>query len=63
MHRGLPVLKSRESVVFGSSESEFEASVNSTLAWASEKTTSGSCIISYVPSANDVSICNAVKVN
>jgi len=55
MHQGLPVLKSIESVVFGSSESEFGASVKlMMLASASEKTTSGSWINSYVPSTNDV---------
>ena len=50
-----------ESVGFGSSESEFGTSVNSTiLAWASEKSPSGSWMSSYVPSANEVvSICNA----
>ena len=38
MYRGLPVLVSIELVDFGSSESEFGASVSSTtLAWASEK--------------------------
>ena len=36
MHRGLPVLMSIELVDFSSSESEFGASVNSTLARASE---------------------------
>ena len=51
-----------ESVVFGSSESEFGVSVKSTtLAWASEKSPSGSWMSSYVPSANDVvSICNVI---
>ena len=54
-----------ESVDFGSSESEFGASVNSTmLAWASEISSSGSWMSSYVPSANDVvSICNAIIEN
>ena len=53
-----------ELVDLGSSESKFGASVKLTmLAWASEKTTSGSWINSYVPSANDVSICNVVKIN
>ena len=53
-----------ELVDLGSSESKFEASVKLTmLAWASEKTTSGSWMSSYVLSANDVSICNAVNVN
>ena len=61
MHRGLPVLKSIESVDFGSSESEFGASVNSMLVQALVKTPSGSWIYSYVPSTNDVSICNAVE--
>ena len=62
MHRGLPVVVSIESVDFGSSESEFGASVSSTiLAWASEKSPSGSWVSSYVPSANDVvPICNAI---
>ena len=54
-----------ESVDFGSSESEFGASVNSTtLAWALEKSPSGSWMSLYVPSANDViSLCNVVNVN
>jgi len=54
-----------ELVDFESSESEFGASINSTmLAWALEKSPSSSWISSYVPSANDViSICNAVIVN
>ena len=54
-----------ESVDFGSSESEFGASVNSTaLAWALEKSPSGSWMSLYVPSANDIiSTCNAVNVN
>jgi hypothetical protein len=44
-----------KSVDFGSSESKFGASVSSTiLAWASEKSPSGSWINSYVPSANGV---------
>ena len=62
MYRGLPVLISKESLDFGSSESEFEASVSSTiLAWASEKSPSGSWMSSYVPSANGViSIWNAI---
>ena len=43
MHWGLPVIVSIESVDFGSSESESGASVSSTtLAWASEKSLSGS---------------------
>ena len=64
MHRVLPVLVSIELVDFGSSESEFGASVSSTtLAWASEISLSGSWMSSYVSSANDVSICNAVNVN
>ena len=55
MHRGLPSVVSIESVNFGSSESEFGASVISTmLAWASEISPSGSWISSYVPSASDV---------
>ena len=51
-----------ESVDFGSSESEFGASVSSTiLAWALEISPSGSWINSYVPSANGViSIWNAI---
>ena len=55
MHRAL-------SVGFGSSESGFGTSVNSTmLASASEKSPSGSWMSSYVPSISDiVSICNAV---
>ena len=59
---GLPLVESIESVDFGSSESEFGASVNLTiLSWASEKSSSGSWMSSYVPSANEVvSICNAV---
>ena len=62
MHQGLPIVVSIESADFGSSESEFGALVNSTtLAWASEKSPSGSWISSYVPSANGViSICNAI---
>ena len=62
MYRGLPVLMSIKSIDFGSSESEFEASVSSTiLAWASKKSPSGSWVSSYVPSANGViSICNAI---
>ena len=64
MLRGLPVLKSKESVDLGSSESKFGASVKLTmLAWASEKTPSGSEMNSYVPLTNDVSLCNAVNVN
>ena len=65
MQRGLPVVISIKSVDLGSSESEFEVSANSTiLAWASEKSPSGSWMSSYVPSANDVvSICNAVVGN
>ena len=55
MHRVFPVLVSIESVDFGSSESEFGTSVNSTiLAWASEISPSGSWISSYVPSASEV---------
>ena len=65
MHWGLPVTVSIELVDFGSSESESGASVSSTtLAWASEKSPSGSWMSSYVPSANDVaSICNAIIRN
>ena len=62
MHRGLPLVGSEKSVGFGSSESKFVTSVNSTaLTWASEKSPSGSWMSSYVPSINDdVSICNAI---
>ena len=62
MHRGLPSVVSIESVGSGSSQSEFGTSVNSTmLAWASEISSSGSWMSSYVPSASDViSIRNAV---
>ena len=62
MHRGLPSEMSMESVDFGSSESEFRASINSTTSvGALEKYSSGSLMNSYVPSANDVvSICNAI---
>ena len=62
MLRGLPLVVSIKSVDFGSSESEFEASINSTTsARASEKSLSGSWMSSYVPSANEVvSICNAI---
>ena len=65
MRQGLPSVVSIESVSFGSSESEFETSVNSTmLAWASEKSPSSSLMSSYVPSASDVvSICNGVVGN
>ena len=65
MHQSLSIVVSIESVDFGSSESEFGALVNSTtLAWASEKSPSGSWMNSYVPSSNDVvSICNAVVGN
>ena len=65
MHMGLPLVTSMKLVDLGSSESEFGASVNSTiLAWASEKSPSGSWMISYVPSANDVgSVCNAIIEN
>ena len=60
MHRGLPVVVSIESVGFGSSESKFGTSVNSTtLAWASEKSPSNSWMNPFVPSTSDVvSICN-----
>ena len=53
---------SLESVDFGSSELEFGASINSTtLAGVSEKSSSGSWMSSYAPSANDVvSICNVI---
>ena len=55
MRRGLPVEVSMKSVDFGSFESEFGASVSSTtLAWASEKSPSGSWVISYVPSTSGV---------
>jgi hypothetical protein len=62
MYRGLPVLMSIKSVDFGSFESEFGASVSSTIfAWASEKSPYGSWGSSYVPLANGViSICNAI---
>ena len=62
MHRGLPLEGSIELVDFSSSESEFGASINSTTsAGASEKSSSGSWMSSYVPSTSDiVSICNAV---
>ena len=63
IHQGLPVVVvSMESVDFGSSESEFRASVSSTiLAWASEKSMSGSWINSYVPYTKGViSIWNAI---
>ena len=65
MHRGLPSMASIGSVGFGSSEPEFGTSVNSIiLAWASEKSPSGSWMNSYVPSASDVvSICNVVVGN
>jgi len=43
MHRGLPLAVPIKSVGLGSSESEFGASINSTmLAWASKKSLSGS---------------------
>ena len=55
MHRGLPLVVSIESVGFGSSESEFGTSVKSTtLAWASEISSFGSWMSSYVPSASGV---------
>ena len=55
MHRILPVVVSKESVDFGSSESEFETLVSSTtMAWASEISPSSSWMSSYVPSASDV---------
>ena len=62
MHQGWPISVSIELVGWGSSELEFGALVNSTvLAWASEKSPSGSWMSSYVPSANDVVfICNAI---
>jgi len=62
MHRGLPVVTSKESVDFGSSESEFGASVNfEMLTWTLEISSFGSWMNSYVPSASDiVSTCNAV---
>ena len=58
----MPVVVFMESVDFGSSESEFGASVNSTmLAWASEISPSSSWMSSYVLSANGViSIWNAI---
>ena len=55
MHRGLHAVVSIESVGFGSSESEFETSINSTiLAWASETSPFGSWISSYVPFASEL---------
>ena len=65
MHRDLSSVVSIESVDFGSSESEFGTSVISTvLAWASEKSVSGSWMSSYVPSASEVvSICNVEVEN
>ena len=65
MHRDMPSVVSMESVGFGSSESEFGTSVIlAVLAWASEKSPSGSWMSSYVPSAKDVvSICNAIIWN
>ena len=62
MYRSLPVLMSKESVDFGSSEFKFGALVSSTiLAWASEKSPSESWMSSYVPSTNGViSIWNVI---
>ena len=62
MHWGFPIVVSTESVDFGSSESEFGASINSTTSvGALEKSSSGSLMNSYVPSTNEVvSICNAI---
>ena len=62
MHRGMPSVASIESVGFGSSESKFGTSVNSTiLAWASEMSPSSSWMSLYAPSASEVvSIWNAV---
>ena len=62
MHRGLPLVTSIKSVDFGSSESGFGTSVNSTtLVWALEISSFGSWISSYVPSTSDIiSICNAM---
>ena len=59
---GLPSVVSIKSVGFNSSESKFGTSVNSaTLAWVSEKSSSGSWMSLYVPSTSDIiSICNAV---
>ena len=55
MHRVLPIVVFMELVDFGSSESEFGASISSTtLARASEISPSGSWISSYVPSASGV---------
>ena len=55
MHGGLPAVVFIELVGFDSSESEFGTSVNSTiLVWASEISSSGSWISSYVPSASEV---------
>ena len=51
----MPSMASIGSVGFGSSESEFGTSVNSIiLAWASEKSPSGSWMSSYVPSTSEV---------
>ena len=65
MHRGLPSVVSMESVGFGSSESEFGASINSTTSvGVLEKYPSVFWMSSYVPLTNDaVSICNAVVEN
>ena len=65
MHWGFPSVASIESVGFGSSESEFETSFNSTkLAWALEISSSGSWMSLYVPSTSDVvSIRNAIVGN
>ena len=55
MHWGFPIVVSTESVDFGSSESQFGASINSTTsAGVLEKSPSGSWMSSYVPSANEV---------
>ena len=66
MHQGLPAEVSVGSIISGSSEPKFEASVSSTmLAWASEeKSHSGSWVSSYVPSTSGViSIWNAKVEN
>ena len=58
---GLPLVTSMKLVDLGSSESEFGASVNSTMVWASEESPSSSWISSYVLLTNDIiSICNTI---
>ena len=65
MYQSLPVLMSKESVDFGSSKSEFGASVRSmTMALASKLSPPDSWMSSYVPYANGViSIWNAIVEN